>query len=92
MPDYRFELADNMVTIRPKGTATTPSLPGLFIRLSDQVYEKARLLAPGWDVYALEAEWRDWIADKGIEPHKPEAHFLKFCKTRGSHQSRKTTR
>lgn len=89
MPDYRFELVDNMVTIRPKGTATTPSLPGLFIRLSDQVYEKARLLAPGWDIYALEAEWRDWIADKGIEPHKPEAHFLKFCKTRGSHLSRK---
>lgn len=82
MPDYRFSLDGGMVTIRPKRQTTAP-LPGLSIRLGMEVYEEARRLAPGWDVHALEAEWRHWIAKKEIRPRKPDAHFLSFCKKRG---------
>lgn len=33
--------------------------------LSSGAYEEARVLAPGWDIYALEAEWRTWWAASG---------------------------
>lgn len=83
MPDYRFELDGNLVTIWPKLGVTTPALPGLFLQLKTETYEKARELAPGWDIHAIEAEWRNWIAKKDIKPHKPDPHFLAFCKRRG---------
>ncbi len=53
---------------------------------SSSVYEKARRLAPGWDIYALEAEWREWISKKkSLSPSNEEAAFLGFCKKKGSH-------
>jgi hypothetical protein len=39
-----------------------------------ETFEKARRVAPGWDVYFLEGEWREWIAKKG-QPEKPGAAF-----------------
>jgi hypothetical protein len=29
-----------------------------------ETFEKARRVAPGWDIYFLEGLWRDWIAGK----------------------------
>lgn len=83
MPDYRFEVNGNMVTVRPKGGASTPNFPGLFLRLRTESYDRARELAPGWDVYVLEAEWREWVTKKKITPKSPNAHFQAFCKRRG---------
>ena len=85
MPDYRFELDGSIVTIRPKAAAAHPTLPGLFVRLKPATYDKAREVAPGWDIHALEAEWREWLAKKEITPHKPDAHFAAFCKKRGQY-------
>ena len=51
------------------------------IRLSTETYEKAKKVAPGWDVYALEQDWREWIADKE-RPKNPDAAFIGFCKQR----------
>ena len=51
------------------------------IRLSIDTYEKAKKVAPGWDVYALEKEWRLWIADKETSKN-PDAAFVGFCKQR----------
>lgn len=87
MPDYRFELDGNMVTIRPKAGASTPTLPGLFLRLKPETFDAARKVAPGWDIHGLEAEWRDWVTQKSITTHKADAHFLAFCKKRGKHFS-----
>ena len=58
---------------RPKGQQNTvPPLP-------TDTYEKAKKAAPGYDVYALEAEWREWSQDK--EPaKKPAGAFIGFCK------------
>lgn len=84
MPGYSFELNGDMVEMRSKSGASL-RLPGIFISLDPDIHEKARQLAPGWDVHALESEWRDWIAKKGITPHRASAHFLAFCKRRGKY-------
>jgi hypothetical protein len=56
------------------------------VRLRPDTYEKARELAPGWDVYLLEAEWREWGAQqRGWPPDKPDGAFLGFCKQRGAY-------
>ena len=47
--------------------------------LRNSTYEMARKAAPGWDVYELERQWREWIEKKGI-PQKPDAAFLAFCR------------
>jgi hypothetical protein len=46
--------------------------------LKTQTYEMARKAAPGWDVYELERQWREWIEKKGT-PQKPDAAFIAFC-------------
>ncbi|MDQ2095981.1 plasmid replication initiator RepA, partial [Rhodobacteraceae bacterium 10Alg 79] len=45
--------------------------------------EAARALAPGWDVYALEAEWRSWWAESGrARLSAPERAFLGWLRQR----------
>ena len=54
------------------------------VRLRPDTYEEARKVAPGWDVYILEADWREWGRRQlGWPPDKPDAAFLGFCKQRG---------
>ena len=68
-----------------KSSSPSPLSPGhLFdvIRLSDKDYERARKAAPGWDVYVLEQEWREWMQKKGKPaPDKPGAAFVGFCES-----------
>ena len=45
--------------------------------LNQETYEKARIAAPGWDVYELEKEWREWSIEP---PRNPDAAFLGFCR------------
>ena len=85
MPGYAFALDGDMVEIRAKPGLPPPALPGPALRLLAESYELGRELAPGWDIHALEADWRDWIAKKGIVPRLLDSHFLAFCKRRGKH-------
>ena len=48
-----------------------------WIALKPQTYEQAREIAPGWDVYAIEQEWRDWMVEN---PRDPNRAFLGFCR------------
>ena len=58
------------------------------VRLRPDTHEKARELAPGWDLYMLEAEWREWGAQQpGWPPDKPDGAFLGFRKQRGAYSS-----
>jgi hypothetical protein len=50
------------------------------VHLSLRDYERAGKAAPGWDVYQLEREWREWIAQKGKPPDKPGSAFVAFCR------------
>ena len=83
MPDYAVGLVGDMVVFRNRGTLPHPaaenavSIPPLL----PDTYHEARLAAPSWDVRALESAWRNWCAKEEIEPKRPDAHFLKFCRS-----------
>lgn len=86
MPGYALLLDGDMVEMRTKpGGGPSPALPMPSIHLQAESYELGRSAAPGWDIHALEANWRDWIAKKGIVPRLPDAHFVAFCKRRGNY-------
>lgn len=88
IPDYAVELNDNdMVLFRNRGTLPGNKAPSIETQssnsLSPDVYERARKVAPGWDIYVLENEWRSWLSDIGAEPPKnPDHAFIGFCKSR----------
>ncbi|RLJ36180.1 replication initiator protein A [Litoreibacter meonggei] len=63
MPDYTLvEEPGDIIRITPRSAVIEP---GTGPHLSADALEDARRLLPGADVYALEAEWRDWWASSG---------------------------
>ena len=52
------------------------------IRLKTATYERAKeaLAGSGLDVYALEADWLEWIEKTGKRPAKPDGAFIGFCR------------
>ena len=89
MPDYVFAIDGDNMLIKPKKPTTQTALPlGLSsLRLAPDTHEEARRLAPGWDMYHLENEWRSWVLEKSIEVKNPDKHFLSFCKKRGAYKN-----
>ena len=84
LPDYSvsFDSEADMVTFRNRGTMTAALLSTAWAgHLDPEVYNDAREGAPGWDVYYLEREWREWLGENEIEPKHPERHFAKFCQS-----------
>lgn len=87
MPDYAVFVDDDIVVFRNRHTmdARQQAPAQQSVRpLDTETYHDARTVAPGWDVYYLEGEWRDWIARNvadGMEPPRnPDAAFIGFCK------------
>ena len=86
LPDYRIELEEGGEVVRVVSRGTVPEATGeaksdaAAVRLSPGAHAAARAAAPGWDVRALEAEWRAWMADGGFEaPRDPDRAFAGFC-------------
>ncbi|MGA2222888.1 MAG: replication protein RepA [Syntrophobacteraceae bacterium] len=52
------------------------------IWLRTETFDKAREIASRLDIYALEQDWRDWIAKKGEMPKNPDQAFLGFVRTK----------
>lgn len=85
MPDYAFIIDEDLVLVRPKKKldhGVLLSSPAS-LSLAPGTHEDARRLAPGWDTYHLEDEWRSWVLEKGISVKDADKHFLAFCKKRG---------
>ncbi len=86
IPDYTFELENDVVTIEPRPEFLEqyayPKKPDLRdkISLKTQTYETARKIAGGWDVYFLEEEWRAMLCQKEGVPEKPDGSFVGFVK------------
>lgn len=88
LPDYEIALSDDMVTFTnrnwedpaPPSPPQIPLFSGPLLR--PDTYAKARAIAPGWDIYALEQQWREWIEKKGM-PKRPDGAFIGFCKKKG---------
>lgn len=58
-----------------------PPSESLDVHLRSESHEKARDLAPGWDVYVLETEWRNWMHDGGLDaPKDADKAYLGFCR------------
>ena len=95
MPDYVFELVAGNLVVRPRpeltlalgGDGGRPWLAAEALSVSVDALEKGRTLARGWDIHALEEEWRFWVSDKGIPVKNTDAHFLDFCRKRGPYET-----
>ncbi len=82
LPDYHLaeEPGDILlVTRRDRGTT-----PGEGPQIRPATLEAARALMPGWDIYALEADWRAmWNRSGRPALRSPDAAFLGWLKKRG---------
>jgi len=74
LPDYRLEEeTGDMIVVTRKGAVLEEGRVGRLV-LKPDTLEAARALAPGWDIYALEAQWRAFAAKS--PPRAPDAAFL----------------
>ena len=83
MPDYAVRLEGNFVLFQNRNTMTRDASPeqAVQVRLSSNAHAKAREVAPGWDVYHLEQEWRSWMSEGGLDaPKSPDRAFVGFCR------------
>jgi hypothetical protein len=90
-PEAKVENGEHGLFLKPSKPHVAPMPPVLrndtlqlppidqVTRLQTETFEKARKAAPGWDIYHLEGQWRDWIADKE-KPKNPDAAFIAFCR------------
>ena len=79
-PDYSLELDKRDIVIFRKRLDQV--VDGITIGgLDPEFYHDARQVAPSWDVYYLETQWRNWCSHEEIEPKIPGKHFVKFCRT-----------
>lgn len=89
LPDYEISMTDDMVTFTnrnarggsPRGSGGQYPLPPL----KPETFDKARAVAAGWDIYALESEWREWAKGKA-PPKRPDAAFIAFCRKKGAYR------
>ncbi|MFV0292194.1 MAG: replication initiator protein A [Paracoccus sp. (in: a-proteobacteria)] len=80
IPDYAVRLSGQTVVFQNRHSHLQPSLiqpEPVTVRLNPDTYQTARENAPGWDVYMLEQEWRDWMTEP---PRNPDAAFIGFCR------------
>jgi nucleoside diphosphate kinase len=80
------ELNFSSVGRKPRLNGTVETVETVFqshrsaLALLPDTFEKARKACPGYDVYALEGEWRNWASSKEA-PKNADAAFIAFCKT-----------
>ena len=85
LPDYHvyFDEQNDMVIFKNRGVLNErPTLIcSSTLHLDPETYHDAKHLAPGWDIYYLEQEWRNWMEDGGLDaPQDADRAFLGFCK------------
>lgn len=82
LPDYEisYDEKNDQVIFKNRGRVSPP--PPLQdnvhpLPLKPDTYEQAKEIAPGWDVYQIEQEWREWLTEP---PRNADAAFLGFCR------------
>ena len=88
LPDYLVHLEGDIVTFtsrkqenmkRSVAKYEASKLPPL----KTETLQRAKKIAAGYDIYALEQEWRNWWNDSGQPTLKSaDAAFIGFCKKR----------
>ncbi|WP_039760172.1 replication initiator protein A [Bartonella queenslandensis] len=83
LPDYTIEIDDDIITFINKNKVTRSSQIQAFPHLNPETYHKARIVAPRYDIYYLEDEWREfWMNNNRPILKNPDAAFIAFCKKR----------
>lgn len=85
IPDYAVSFDGQNVHFANRGAVKSAQLLAQteFPKLDAETYHDARTVAPGYDIYALEQEWRMFWVDSGKpELKSPEAAFIGFCRRR----------
>ncbi|MBE9117200.1 replication initiator protein A [Lusitaniella coriacea LEGE 07157] len=72
----RVFVKENVVT----EVEVPPSRLVNFLSLKTTTYEKAKQIAPGYDIYALEDDWRKATAKNSLKLQNPDVAFLAWCK------------
>lgn len=83
LPDYsvQFRADTDLVIFRNRGTMYAPGVEPWAGYIDEDCYEDVRNVAPGWNIYHLEDEYRAWLAKNELEPRNPAAHFVKWART-----------
>jgi hypothetical protein len=82
LPDYSIRLESDLVIFCNR-ESMKPRAPVSFPLLDPETYNDVRSVAPGYDPYFLEQEWREWWVDSGcVELQHPDKAFIAFCKKR----------
>jgi hypothetical protein len=89
LPDYRVsfdEESDNVTFFNRDNKWVERPLPSdgeALPPLPDDAYEEGRNAAPGYDIHALENDWRDfWESSGKPKIDNPAAAFVGFCRSR----------
>jgi len=84
IPDYTFELDGDTVHFRPKQelleAVTDTESNGTLRSLKPTTYENAKKEAKGWDVYAIEDDWKQMIEHTGTKPENMDGAFVGYVK------------
>ncbi len=83
LPDYSVALEDDMVVFRNR-MLMKPAAPEVtYPKLDPETYHFAKQVAPGYDIYVLEQDWREWWVQSGMpELGSPSKAFIGFCRSR----------
>lgn len=85
IPDYMLRLENDIVYFEhrhvKRSAQTTSRIP-----LKPSTLDKAQKIAAekGIPLAQLEAEWNEWVREKGTVPEKPDGAFIGFCKHKPS--------
>ena len=84
MPDYAVSFDGDTVRFLNRKAVKAPAPEKtLYPVLDPETYHDAKTVAPGYDVYYLEQEWRNfWVESGKPELKNPDAAFIGFCKSR----------
>ena len=81
LPDYELTEDDGDIIRVSRRRLVEDDIP--LARFDATTIEIARTMAPGWDIYALEAEWRDfWVATGRQKLRSPDKAFLGWLRGR----------
>ncbi len=87
IPDYRLRVEKSRVTFVRKGRGQRAAVPDAALPLFEsaltvqqETMDKAKAVAPGYDIYALYQDWRGFALQQDDLPRNADAAFLGFCK------------
>jgi plasmid replication initiation protein len=88
LPDYTLDLIEGDL-VRVRARSRLAAAAGEGPRLDPEIFERVRAVAPGFDPYWLEAEWRRlWQSSGRPAIRSPDAAFLAFARIRAARAPR----